>query len=50
MIDLKLKGKNVTNVNLPGIAHDRFFANVKVGSGKFKGKTISEVIEKFIKK
>jgi pimeloyl-ACP methyl ester carboxylesterase len=45
-----LKGKNVTNVNLPGIAHDRFFANVKVGSGKFKDKTISEVIELFIKK
>ena len=45
-----LKGKGVKNVNLPGITHDKFFANNQILSGKFKGKKISEVIESFIER
>ncbi len=43
-----LDGSNVKNINLPGVAHDEFFANKCVSAGRFKNKTISEVIEYYI--
>ena len=46
---VKLKGKNVKNVNLPGITHDKFFSNTKITRGRYKNKKISEIIEQFIK-
>jgi len=46
---VQLRGPNVKNINLPGITHDKFFANTKIKYGKYKGKNISETIENFIK-
>jgi hypothetical protein len=45
----KLNGKNVKNIILPNITHDEFCSDVKIKEGKFKGTTITELINRFLK-
>ena len=45
---IKLQGKNVKNIRLPKITHDEFCSDTKIPSGKYKNKTILEVINTFL--
>lgn len=44
----KLVGKNIKNVIVPGMTHDDFSSNEKIKSGKFKGRTITQLINYFL--
>ena len=47
---VNLVGSNVLNIRLPNLAHDEILANKKIKSGKFKDKTILEVVNYFLRR
>lgn len=45
---LKLVGKNIKNIKLPKITHDEFCSAKKIKQGKYKNKTIVQLVNSFI--
>lgn len=43
-----LEGKNVKNILIEGFSHDEFCANERIKSGPFKGKTITQLVNRFL--
>jgi len=44
----KLYGKNVKNVLIPEMTHDEFCSDSKIKKGKYKGKSITEIVNSFL--
>ncbi len=45
----KLHGKHVVNVQIPDMTHDEFCADSRIKKGKYKGKSITQLINYFLK-
>ena len=44
----KLNGENIKNIILPNMSHNEFCSDGIVNAGKFKGKTITEILINFL--
>ena len=45
----RLSGKNVTNINLPGMEHADFCIDKIISRGEYKGKRPSDIVNEFVK-
>lgn len=45
---MRIRGKNVTNIELPEFTHDKFCNNGNIASGQYRGKKITAVVKSFL--
>jgi len=46
---IKLKGDNVTNIEIPEFSHDKFCNDDKIESGEYAGKRITDIVNSYLK-
>jgi len=44
----RMHGENIKNIAIPEMTHDEFCTNIKIKQGKYKGKRITELVNKFL--